>query len=351
MTKRFQRPIDQYPGAEDLLYTDKYQKDSLSVPKVAISSSKIDGDFNYIVDAVNTLDKDIKSVVYSGIANQTILTEHLSKNAVSNEKIDNEAVESRAIKQGAVTNAKLADLAVTTPKLANNSVTKDKLDLNSVGTEELIDGSITKDKLAQDAIADSVPVGTIAQFSVDILPTGWILCGGGKVSKNTYPQLVKFLTKSDIVLEATLPDLNKNAQALTKFAIKAFSDAAELATLEIAGLTQDVAKNNAQISKKADKFAESIATVSCNSNGSIKFSENIKSASKLSTGKYKIYLDDSLKGVAFDVLSNAHGFGPSRPMNLSYSNGTFEIWTISVSHRVYEDFSFIAKVFPRKGEV
>lgn len=245
--KRFQRPINEYTGSDDLLYRDKYQQDSKSVPKIAISSAKMDGDFNYVVDAINTLDEDIKSVVYTGIANQTIEAKHLADLSVIEGKIADNAVSSKVLKAGSVTNAKLADLAVTTSKVANNSITKDKMSSESVGTDELVDKSITRDKLADDAISDSVPVGAIAHFSIETLPTGWLMCNGATVSKNTYPQLVKFLTGSDVTLSANLPSLNTDEQALTKFAIKAFSDTIELANLEIAGLTQDIADNSSEI--------------------------------------------------------------------------------------------------------
>ncbi|MCP4354995.1 MAG: tail fiber protein [Proteobacteria bacterium] len=256
--KRFQRPIEDYSGAEDLLYTDKYQQDSKTVPKIAISSAKIDGDFNYIVDAVNTLDEDVKSIVYSGVANETILAEHISSNAVTEEKVADDAISSQSLKDGSVTNAKLADLSVTTPKIANNCVTKDKMALESVGTEEIVDQSITRDKLADDAISDSVPVGTIAQFSVDLLPTGWILCSGATLSKNTYPQLVKYLTNSDTELSATIPNLNTDGAALAKFAIKAFSDTIELANVDIAELTQDVAVLEPQVTANTVKGDEAV---------------------------------------------------------------------------------------------
>jgi microcystin-dependent protein len=347
--KRFQRPINEYTGSEDLSYRDKYQQDSNSIPKIAISSAKMDSDFNYVVDAVNTLDEDIKSIVYSGIANQTILAEHISNGAVTAEKMANNAVTSKTVSEGSITNAKLADLAVTTPKLANNSVTKDKIASDSVGTEEILDGSITKDKLADDALSDSVPVGTIAQFSVNLLPTGWILCSGATLSKNSYPKLVKFLTGSDTSLEATLPNLNTNTESLTKFAIKAFSDTVELATLDVATFTQDIANNNAAIATKADKFAESIATVDCASDGSIKYSDGVKSVTKFATGQYKILLDDSLVGKEFDVLANTHDYAMLRTVNFNYVEGSFSVltfWTDS-----YNDREFTAKVFPRKGEV
>lgn len=273
--KRFQRPINEYTGSEQLLYRDKYQQDSNSVPKIAISSAKVDGDFNYLVDAVNTLDEDIKSVVHTGIANQTIEEKHLAANTVSETKLQNEAVSSRSVQPGAITNAKVADLAITTPKLANNSVTKDKMSTASVGTDELEDKSITRDKLADDAISDSVPVGTIAHFSINALPTGWILCDGATVSKNTYPQLVRFLTSTDTILSADLPDLNTDPDAKTKYAIKAFSDTVELANLDIAGLTQDVANNSAVINDLKLLGEETVLWEGDAINGEITLSDDI----------------------------------------------------------------------------
>lgn len=265
--KRFQRPINEYTGSEQLLYRDKYQQDSNSVPKIAISSAKVDGDFNYLVDAVNTLDEDIKSVVHTGISNQTIEEKHLAANTVSEIKLQNEAVSSRVVQSGAITNAKIADLAITTPKIANNSVTKDKMSTASVGTDEIEDKSITRDKLADDAIADSVPVGTIANYTVDNLPTGWILCDGATVSKNTYPQLVRFLTNSDVTLSVELPRLNTDENAKVKYAIKAFSDSLELGNLDVAGLTQDITANSSEINLLKEKGTEVVLWENGNSTG------------------------------------------------------------------------------------
>ena len=57
MTTKYQRPSDTYAGDVALSNRDKYQQDASSQPKVAISSSKMDGDFNYIVDAINEIDE------------------------------------------------------------------------------------------------------------------------------------------------------------------------------------------------------------------------------------------------------------------------------------------------------
>ncbi|NBV54332.1 MAG: hypothetical protein EBR79_01305 [Proteobacteria bacterium] len=56
MSNKYQRPVGAYAGSSGLGNRTKYQDDANAVPKRAISSSKIDGDFNYLVDAINQLD-------------------------------------------------------------------------------------------------------------------------------------------------------------------------------------------------------------------------------------------------------------------------------------------------------
>ena len=56
MTTKYQRPGTGYAGDSNLLNRDKYQSDAAAQPRVSISSEKIDGDFNYIIDALNEID-------------------------------------------------------------------------------------------------------------------------------------------------------------------------------------------------------------------------------------------------------------------------------------------------------
>ena len=56
MSQKFQRPSASYSGQAGLTNRTKYADDATASPKRAISSSKMDGDFNYLIDAVNTLD-------------------------------------------------------------------------------------------------------------------------------------------------------------------------------------------------------------------------------------------------------------------------------------------------------
>lgn len=57
MTSKYQRPAGAFTGASGLNNRTKYQDDATAVPKRAISSSKIDGDLNYLVDALNQIDE------------------------------------------------------------------------------------------------------------------------------------------------------------------------------------------------------------------------------------------------------------------------------------------------------
>lgn len=56
MSTKYERPSGDYNGASGLSYRTKYQDDAGMVPKVAISSSKMDGDLNYVIDALNDID-------------------------------------------------------------------------------------------------------------------------------------------------------------------------------------------------------------------------------------------------------------------------------------------------------
>jgi hypothetical protein len=57
MTTKYQRPSAAYEGQISLANRDKYQTDASAQPKIAISSQKMDGDFNYLIDALNTVDE------------------------------------------------------------------------------------------------------------------------------------------------------------------------------------------------------------------------------------------------------------------------------------------------------
>lgn len=57
MTTKYQRPSGAYAGGSGLANRTKYQDDANAVPKRAISSAKVDGDLNYVIDALNQIDE------------------------------------------------------------------------------------------------------------------------------------------------------------------------------------------------------------------------------------------------------------------------------------------------------
>jgi microcystin-dependent protein len=137
----YERPSGAYTGASGLANRTKYQDDSSATPKRAVSSSKVDGDINYLVDAVNTLDTELSSV-------------------------------------NAATNATAGTVAAA-----------DKITFVDVN-----DSNALKTTTAQ-AIADlysgfTMPAGMgPLPWPTDTAPSGWLLCYGQAVSRTTYSDL------------------------------------------------------------------------------------------------------------------------------------------------------------------
>lgn len=57
MSNKYQRPAGAYAGASGLANRTKYQDDASATPKRAVSSAKVDGDLNYMIDAINQIDE------------------------------------------------------------------------------------------------------------------------------------------------------------------------------------------------------------------------------------------------------------------------------------------------------
>ena len=66
MSNRFTRTLGAYDSTSVTTNKDKYQGDSATM--TAISSAKVDGDFNQIIDHLNALDDDINALAVNGVA-------------------------------------------------------------------------------------------------------------------------------------------------------------------------------------------------------------------------------------------------------------------------------------------
>lgn len=155
MTNRFQRPAGAYAGDLTLNNRTKYQNDSTANPKVAISSVKMDGDLNYIINSLNQLNTDISGMALGMLPDDIIQPGKLAPGAVLEESIAEGSVTAVAIAENAVTTAALADDAVTADKIADDAVGANHIADAAVSTDQLADGAVTEAKVADGSITYS----------------------------------------------------------------------------------------------------------------------------------------------------------------------------------------------------
>lgn len=138
---RFSRPTSAFDGNTSLSNYRKYQLDASASPKVAISSSKIDGDFNYVIDGLNTLDDDIQALAAGSVP----------ADSIDDTKLRN-SVGTSVIGRSASTTGDPADIQAT----ADNTIlmrTSGVLGFGTISSGAMIDdGIITTGKLVDDAV-------------------------------------------------------------------------------------------------------------------------------------------------------------------------------------------------------
>ena len=158
MATLYQRPEGTYESTSTSVNASKYRNDSIA--KTAIASNKVDGDLNYMIDAVNQLGVDIDDVVSGGVPDGSITTAKLADDAVTNTKIAEDAVGTAELINGSITNIKMAAASVNTLQLINESVTNAKIANSQVTEEKIANGSITEDKLSTEVLDDINEIAT-----------------------------------------------------------------------------------------------------------------------------------------------------------------------------------------------
>jgi hypothetical protein len=141
-TKFFARPSSGYTGEAGLVNRTKYNDDSTASPRRPISSTKIDGDFNYLIDAVNALyDTAVSGVVADNSITDAKLRDstglsvigrsaNSSGNPADIVAANNDEVLRRSgtsIGFGQIATAGITDSAVTTAKITDTNVTFAKI--------------------------------------------------------------------------------------------------------------------------------------------------------------------------------------------------------------------------------
>jgi hypothetical protein len=147
-TKFFSRPSAGYTGEAGLVNRTKYNDDSTASPRRPISSTKIDGDFNYLIDAVNALyDTAVSGVVADNSITDAKLRDSAGLSVIGRSAdttgnpadivaaLDDQVLRrsGTSIGFGQVVTAGLADSAVTTAKIADSNVTFSKIQNVSTG--------------------------------------------------------------------------------------------------------------------------------------------------------------------------------------------------------------------------
>lgn len=151
-TKHYERPVGAYEGESGLNYRTKYQDDSATVPRVPIASRKVDGDINYLLDAVNEL-------------YDTAVTGTLPDNSV--------------------TLAKLSHLTAGSMYYMDGSGTPTELAVGTTGQTLQVTGGVP----TWATVAQAVPSGALMPYVANAAPSGWLLCDGSAVSRATYAGL------------------------------------------------------------------------------------------------------------------------------------------------------------------
>jgi len=128
-------------------------------------------------------------MVFTGTWNDEGSGGYWTSRLITDESLAGNAVTTGKILDANVTTAKIADANVTLAKLANNSVNASKIVDGSIGTAELADGSVTAAKLDAGLTTQILPAGMIAPFAGTTAPSGWLLCNGQAISRETYAGL------------------------------------------------------------------------------------------------------------------------------------------------------------------
>jgi hypothetical protein len=78
---------------------------------------------------------------------------------------------------------------------------------------------------------------------------------------------------------------------------------------------------------------------------------NIKSITKIATGKYRVTLQDKFIGKNLDVQLQTAGFGVARLTGVNTATASFEVWYIHTYNRTYSDLTPMCyfKVYERKN--
>ncbi len=155
MGTKYQRPASTYAGASAVANRTKYQADSAAVPKVKISASKVDGDVNYVVDALNELDDAILGLAAGSIPDGSLTTAKYQDASVTNAKLASGVARTKLASGTANTlvgndnTGAIADVTAGTGLTVSSNVLN--IATGGISTNMLANGGVTTTKLTSGA--------------------------------------------------------------------------------------------------------------------------------------------------------------------------------------------------------
>lgn len=211
-SKHFERPANLYVGEAGLLRRDKYQVDENQLPPIPISAVKVDGDINYLIDAVNELyDTAVSGVLPDG----SVTNAKFASGTVGAIKMFNL---SGAMSDLVPSTAGLAIVSngpgslpayqqITSVGLATNAVTSDKITDLNVTTAKINDNAVTLAKLAaatQASVLIGRQSGSTGNFQEITLGAGLTMSGSGVLNTSGSGLQVNTITYTQPTVTCTI---------------------------------------------------------------------------------------------------------------------------------------------------
>lgn len=149
----YERPAAGYTSSSTTTNATKYQDDAAAIPKRAISSAKIDGDLNFLIDVVNELAALALSASLpgqTGNANKVLTTDGTtaSFNLISSPNMATSGVSAGSYP--------LANITVNSKGIITAASS------GTIGTAQIVDGAVTAAKLASGIVQVQQTVKTSA---------------------------------------------------------------------------------------------------------------------------------------------------------------------------------------------
>lgn len=322
-TQFYKRPAGAYTGEAGLPNRTKYYTDSTSSPKVPISSQKIDGDINYLVDAVNEL-------------YDTAVTGTLPDNAVTNAKL-RDSTACSVIGRSANSSGDPADIVAAT----NDTVLVRKantLAFGSVPTAGIDDGAITTVKIAD----TNVTFGKVQNVNSGVL-IGRSTSGAGSIEQIT---VGSGLSLSAGTLTTNIPAASDTTQGLVELATSAEAAAG---TDTARAITPAGLFGGLNATGTAPIFAPR-AWVNFNGTGTvaIRGSGNVSSITDNGPGDYTVNFTTALPDANYVVMGFASsGVTPGCVVVVSRGTTGFRFTTRQSNNPVVGDFDEVHIVILR----